>query len=76
MSSNPEISVVIATYNRREVLLRSLPTLFAQDLAPELYEVVVVVDGSTDRTAEALRELHPRCGWRVLERPNGGISPA
>jgi peptidoglycan/xylan/chitin deacetylase (PgdA/CDA1 family)/GT2 family glycosyltransferase len=76
MSSNPEISAVIATYNRREILLRSLQTLFAQDLAPELYEVVVVVDGSTDGTAEALRELHPRCGWRVLERPNGGISPA
>jgi peptidoglycan/xylan/chitin deacetylase (PgdA/CDA1 family)/GT2 family glycosyltransferase len=76
MSSNPQMSVVIATYNRREILLRSLATLFAQDLAPELYEVVVVVDGSTDGTAEALRALHPGCGWRVLERPHGGISPA
>jgi peptidoglycan/xylan/chitin deacetylase (PgdA/CDA1 family)/GT2 family glycosyltransferase len=76
MTSNPEISVVIATYNRREILLRCLSTLFGQDLAPELYEVVVVVDGSTDGTAEALRTLHPRCGWQVLERPHGGISPA
>jgi peptidoglycan/xylan/chitin deacetylase (PgdA/CDA1 family)/GT2 family glycosyltransferase len=76
MTSHPEISVVIATYNRREILLRSLSTLFAQDLPPELYEVVVVVDGSTDGTTEALRALHPRCGWQVLERSHGGISPA
>jgi peptidoglycan/xylan/chitin deacetylase (PgdA/CDA1 family)/GT2 family glycosyltransferase len=71
-----ELSVVIATYNQRDVLARTLPTVFAQDLAAEAYEVIVVVDGSTDGTAEALRELHPCCGWRVLERPNGGISPA
>ena len=70
------MSVVIPTYNRRQMLLRSLQTIFSQDLAPELYEVIVVVDGSTDGTAEALRELRPSCALRVLERPHGGLSPA
>ncbi len=76
MTSNPRISVVIATHNRRNSLLRTLQTLFNQDAAPEIYEIVVVADGSADGTAEALRELHPSCALRVLERPQGGISIA
>ncbi len=74
--TNPKISVVIATHNRRESLLRTLQTLFSQDLAPEIYEIVVVADGSTDGTAEALRKLPSPCALRVLEHPQGGISLA
>lgn len=76
MSGNPQISVVVATYNRRQLLLRSLQTVFAQDIAPERYEVIVVVDGSTDGTTAALRDLRPPCFFRVLERPHRGPSAA
>lgn len=64
------------TYNRRAVLARTLPTLFAQDLPPGQYEVIVVVDGSTDGTAEWLRGLRPRQAFRVLEQPNLGPAAA
>ncbi len=50
----PELSVLIPTYNRREILRRCLRSLSRQTLAPEKYEVIVIDDGSTDRTEEML----------------------
>lgn len=76
MAANPQISVVIATRNRRDSLLRTLHTLFNQDVGPEEFEIIIVADGATDGTAAALRDLHAPCALRVLERPPGGISAA
>ena len=71
------LSVVISTYNRREVLLsQCLPSLLQQDLPPDQYEVIVIVDGSTDGTGSALRELRPACSLRIVEQPNSGLSRA
>ncbi|MDQ7849524.1 MAG: glycosyltransferase family A protein [Armatimonadota bacterium] len=50
MVSAPTLSVIIPTYNRAELLPRVLENLVRQDLPPELYEVLVVDDGSTDET--------------------------
>ena len=72
-----KVSVVIPTYNRRESLARTLTTVFAQDFPPKEYEVVVTVDGSTDGTAEFLRQLKPGPALRVIEHPrNLGQSAA
>lgn len=71
-----KLSVLISTYNRRDVLSRSLPTILDQDLPVEEYEIVVVVDGSTDGTVEMLRGLKSRCAFRVLEQPNRGLAAA
>jgi glycosyltransferase involved in cell wall biosynthesis len=63
----PTVSVVIPTHNRRELLLRTIHSVLAQALD---FEVLVVDDGSTDGTAEAVRFLNDR-RIRVLrnERP-------
>jgi peptidoglycan/xylan/chitin deacetylase (PgdA/CDA1 family)/GT2 family glycosyltransferase len=71
-----KISVVIPSYNRRELLAQVLPTVFDQDLPSEQREVVVVVDGSTDGTAEHLRGLDASCRFTVLEQPNRGPASA
>ncbi len=76
MGDKPQISVVIATHNRRDSLFRTLQTLFNQDVPPDVLEIIAVVDGSIDGTADALRKLRPPCALRVLERPRGGISAA
>jgi GT2 family glycosyltransferase/peptidoglycan/xylan/chitin deacetylase (PgdA/CDA1 family) len=72
----PRISVVVPTYQRRDVLARTLPTLLRQEVAAGSLEVVVVVDGSTDGTAEMLAALSSSASLRVLVRPNGGPAAA
>ena len=67
-----KISVVMATYNRRALLARTLPAVLTQDFPPDQYEVVVVVDGSTDGTVQMLHTLEPECGFRILQQVNQG----
>jgi GT2 family glycosyltransferase len=80
-----EISVVIPTYNRLDTLQHVLPTLLAQDLASERYELLVCDSNSVDGTAEymaSLQERHPNVrrlagayGGRAAAR-NAGIHAA
>lgn len=72
-----EVSVVVPTYNRLETLAEVLPTLLAQDLPPERYEVLIADSNSTDGTAEFLRDLgerHPNV--RHLPAAYGGRAAA
>ncbi|MBI2815517.1 MAG: polysaccharide deacetylase family protein [Acidobacteria bacterium] len=71
-----KFSVVIPTYNRRDLLERTLPAVLNQDFTADEYEVIVVVDGSTDGTADYLAGLNPCCGYRVIEQQNLGQATA
>ena len=71
-----KLSVIIPTFNRQQVLERTLPALSAQDLPPEDYEVIVVMDGATDGTAELLRSWKPKCAFCALEAPHRGAGAA
>ena len=48
-SVQPFVSVIIPTYNRRDILELVLRSLAQQTYPPEKYEVIVVDDGSEDR---------------------------
>jgi GT2 family glycosyltransferase/peptidoglycan/xylan/chitin deacetylase (PgdA/CDA1 family) len=67
-------SIVIPTYQRRDTVVRTVSALERQ--RHKLFEVIVVVDGSTDGTAEALRELDPSFPLIVLEQGNSGAGEA
>jgi len=69
----PLVSVCVATYNRKDTLLsRCIPSVLAQTY-PE-WELVVVGDGCTDGTAEAMAGLSdPRL--RFLNLPERGRYP-
>ena len=69
-------SVIVSTFNRRDLVLRTVRTLMEQSFPADQYEIVVVVDGSTDGTAPALRELRPSCGYRIIEQQNRGLAGA
>jgi glycosyltransferase involved in cell wall biosynthesis len=73
-NSAPDISVVLATYNRRRTLPRAIASVLAQEGAT--FELIVVDDASRDDTAAYLATLgDPRI--RVIVCPsNGGPSAA
>src|ERR1035438_8423532 len=72
----PQLSVVMATYNRRHILPRAIDSIFKQDLPPTEYELIVVVDGSNDGTTEYLKSLLPPCPLQIIEQTNRGLAVA
>jgi glycosyltransferase involved in cell wall biosynthesis/peptidoglycan/xylan/chitin deacetylase (PgdA/CDA1 family) len=76
MTVLPQLSVVMATFNRRQILPRTIASILAQDLPASEYELIVVVDGSTDGTAAYLRSLRPDCALRIIEQSNRGQTVA
>lgn len=70
MPTDPEISVVLRTYDRRDLVPRALHGALGQTLPSDRYEVVVVDDGSTDGTVEYLRAFADRI--RLVETEHTG----
>ncbi len=60
------LSVVIPSYNRRELLRRCLDSLAVQTHDAADFEVVVVDDGSTDGTAEMVEGLNTPYALRLV----------
>lgn len=76
ISEGPLLSVIVPTYNRRDVLLACLSALRQQTVDPATFEVIVGDDGSTDGTEEAVRgHLAPNPPTiRYFRQENGGPS--
>jgi glycosyltransferase involved in cell wall biosynthesis len=82
----PVCSVIIPTYNRAELLRRTLDSLVRQDLPGADFEVLVVDDGSSDHTAELAASyqgslnlryfFQPDEGWRVAQARNVSLAHA
>ncbi|HZY09539.1 MAG TPA: glycosyltransferase family 2 protein [Bacteroidota bacterium] len=56
MNNLPFVSIVLPTYHRKGQLLRCFQTLEHQTYPRDKFEVIVVDDGSTDGTGEAIKE--------------------
>jgi glycosyltransferase involved in cell wall biosynthesis len=54
---NGKLSIIIPTFNRKDVLLKTLSAYRRQSTADEILEIVVIDDGSSDGTSAALAEL-------------------
>ena len=69
---NPKVSVIIPCYNQGHYLASALANLEKSD--NELYEVIIINDGSTDeQTNEICRTLKTE-GWHVVFQSNRGLS--
>jgi cellulose synthase/poly-beta-1,6-N-acetylglucosamine synthase-like glycosyltransferase len=64
----PSVAVIVTAYNEEDAIERRLENLRALDYPPELLEIVVTSDASTDRT----EELAETAGARVIRNPRGG----
>ena len=77
MNSSPlQLSVVIASHNRRELLRRCLESLAAQTAGPASFEVVVAADGCEDGTAAMAEAFSAPYRLRVLELDKLGHAAA
>ena len=73
MSIEPEVSVVIPTYNRSALLRNAVSSVLRQD-DPCPFEIVIVDNNSTDDTAAVARSLmesHPGKVRYIVERKQG-----
>lgn len=52
--NNPKVSIIVAAYNQERFIGRCLRSLLHQTLPASDYEIIVVDDGSTDKTSFAL----------------------
>ena len=69
--NQPDISVIIPTYNRAHILPRALDSVLAQTQLP--IEIIVVNDGSTDGTKSVLSN-YP--GLKIIDQQYSGVSAA
>ena len=66
------ISVIIPTYNRKEMLKRAIQSVLIQSYTP--YEIIVIDDGSDDGTKEWLKDNFPNV--KYIYQMNSGVSSA
>ncbi len=73
--STPEVSVVVPAYNVEKYIADALSSLERQSFSN--FEVLVVDDGSSDRTPEIIKSFSDRDSrFKLLQKPNGGLSSA
>jgi glycosyltransferase involved in cell wall biosynthesis len=70
MSNLPNFTVILPVYNSGSFLPETLESVFAQTYPPT--EVIVIDDGSTDRTLQMARAFEPRI--RLISKANEGVS--
>jgi len=73
----PPVSIIVPVYNEEAVIGQALRSLLSLRYA--LVEIIVVDDGSTDRTLEQARSMAGRYGGttlRVVSKSNGGKASA
>lgn len=75
------ISVVIPLYNKQNAIAATLQSVLAQTYTN--YEIIVVDDGSTDRSAEVAETILQECTvygveckGKVIRKANGGVCSA
>lgn len=73
MSSNPLISVIIPLYNKENSIKNTIQSVLNQQF--DLFELIIVDDGSTDNSLGKLREFNDS-RIKIVSKKNGGVSEA
>jgi glycosyltransferase involved in cell wall biosynthesis len=68
----PHISIIIPAYNGERFIVKALNSILNQSYQD--YEIIVINDGSTDRTAEVLQPYLSQI--RYIEQANQGVAAA
>lgn len=72
------LSIIIPMYNVEEYIERCILSIVEQPVYPERnYELIVINDGSTDRSSNIIKELQKTYPFiQLINQENGGLSAA
>ncbi len=76
MSQQRLITAIICTHNRERFLEQCIRSLLVQTLDRDLYEIMVVDNGSTDGTLAICERFRAEQGFRYIFEPKIGLSQA
>src|SRR3989344_4444999 len=70
--TTPSVAVIVPCWNEASTVADTCDSLLALDYPKERLEIILVDDGSTDATREAMARFaeHPRV--RIIHKENGG----
>ena len=68
------LSIIIPLYNKQAVIARTIESILSQSYIN--WELIIVVDGSTDGSDEVVRLYLGDQRIRYIRKPNGGVSSA
>ena len=71
----PIISIVTPTYNRKDELIHLIESIQRQSLSSEYFEMIISDDGSTDGTAEQVKELQKEISFNLLYISQKNLGP-
>ncbi len=73
----PELSIIVCTYNREDLLPLTLQSLSLQSMEKSQYEVLVIDNNSTDSTASLCQQVikqHPDLNLKYFLEKNQGLA--
>ena len=76
---NPVLSIIVAAYNAETTIKQVIDSVYSQNVDTSLYELIIVNDGSQDKTGELLDTLasaYPDICLVIRHIPNGGVCNA
>lgn len=76
---NPVLSIIVAAYNAETTIKQVIDSVYSQNVDTSLYELIIVNDGSQDKTGELLDTLasdYPDMCLVIRHIPNGGVCNA
>lgn len=75
--SNPFVSIIVPAYNEEDALEKTVESLVELDYPRDKYEIIIVDDGSKDKTLQIARKLEKKFSIvQALHKKNGGKGSA
>ena len=72
-----ELSIIIPIYNVEKYVKDCLLSIFSQDLDEECFEVIIINDGTKDRSMEVIANIiHNHSNIKIINQKNQGLSVA
>ncbi|VVB89285.1 Glycosyltransferase AglE [uncultured archaeon] len=76
MPISPYVSIIVPTYNRKDLLKKSIESLLNQTYPKNKYEIIIVDDGSTDGTEKLVKELMGQAPDKIKSFTQDNKGPA